>query len=387
MTLHIVSFDIPFPPNYGGVIDVFYTIKALHHIGIDIILHCFQYHRSPAEELEKYCSKVYYYRRKTGLIANLSVLPYIVFSRKNDLLLQRLLKDSYPILFEGLHSCYYVDDKRLQNRLLIYRESNIEHHYYFHLFRLQRNLIKRFYFLSEAVRLYFFQSKLQHVNLVLVVSSSDKIYLRHALPTIRTELLSSFHANDTVNCLPGQGTYALYHGNLAIGENENAARFLVEQVFGALPFRLVIAGQSPSARLRKIVGRYSNVELMASPDEPTMHSLISEAHVNLMVTFQSTGLKLKLLNALFNGRFCLANETMLHGTGLEELCVIANSANEIRQRVESLFSKKFTATDVLQRRILFPECYSNKKNAELLVQYLQQTNIEKTDDNMYPNQN
>ena len=39
--LHIVAFDIPYPPNYGGVIDVWYKLKALHAKGIKIILHCF----------------------------------------------------------------------------------------------------------------------------------------------------------------------------------------------------------------------------------------------------------------------------------------------------------------------------------------------------------
>ena len=27
--IHIITFDIPYPANYGGVIDVFYKIKAL----------------------------------------------------------------------------------------------------------------------------------------------------------------------------------------------------------------------------------------------------------------------------------------------------------------------------------------------------------------------
>ena len=27
--LNIVSFDVPYPPDYGGVIDVFYKIKEL----------------------------------------------------------------------------------------------------------------------------------------------------------------------------------------------------------------------------------------------------------------------------------------------------------------------------------------------------------------------
>ena len=42
--IHIVTFDIPYPVNYGGVIDVFYKIKALKEAGIKIHLHCF-YHK------------------------------------------------------------------------------------------------------------------------------------------------------------------------------------------------------------------------------------------------------------------------------------------------------------------------------------------------------
>ena len=32
--LHFISMDVPFPPNYGGVIDVFYKLKAFHQLGI-----------------------------------------------------------------------------------------------------------------------------------------------------------------------------------------------------------------------------------------------------------------------------------------------------------------------------------------------------------------
>ena len=45
LRLHIVSFDIPWPPNYGGIIDVFYKIRALHGAGVQIHLHCFEYQR------------------------------------------------------------------------------------------------------------------------------------------------------------------------------------------------------------------------------------------------------------------------------------------------------------------------------------------------------
>ena len=49
--LHIISFDVPYPANYGGVIDVFYKIKALHAKCVKIHLHCFEYGRAEARVL------------------------------------------------------------------------------------------------------------------------------------------------------------------------------------------------------------------------------------------------------------------------------------------------------------------------------------------------
>ncbi|HAH56859.1 MAG TPA: mannosyltransferase, partial [Bacteroidales bacterium] len=90
--LHIVAFDIPYPPNYGGVIDVFYKLKALCQQGIKIHLHCFEYPgRERAPELEDYCMEVLYYPRLTGLKSALSPIPYIVKSRRSPALISRLL--------------------------------------------------------------------------------------------------------------------------------------------------------------------------------------------------------------------------------------------------------------------------------------------------------
>lgn len=61
--LHIVSFDVPYPANYGGVIDVFYKAKALAAKGVKVHLHCFQYGRKPSMVLENLFFEVNYYRR------------------------------------------------------------------------------------------------------------------------------------------------------------------------------------------------------------------------------------------------------------------------------------------------------------------------------------
>lgn len=44
--LNIIAFNIPWPANYGGIIDVYYKMKALHQCGVKIILHCFEYERA-----------------------------------------------------------------------------------------------------------------------------------------------------------------------------------------------------------------------------------------------------------------------------------------------------------------------------------------------------
>src|ERR1035437_7431390 len=123
--LHVIWFSIPYPPNYGGAIDFFYKIRSLHSAGVKVHLHCFSYDREPSPDLEQYCYETHYYPRKTGLFSALTWKPYIVFSRRSDKLLGMLLKDDYPILFEGLHSCYYLSHPSLKNRLRVYRESNI----------------------------------------------------------------------------------------------------------------------------------------------------------------------------------------------------------------------------------------------------------------------
>jgi len=366
--LHIISFDIPYPPNYGGVIDVFYKIRTLCNLGIKIHLHCFEYPgRGRASELNLYCEEVNYYPRKLGIRSAFSLAPYIVSSRKSEVLMANLLKDNHPILFEGLHSCYYIDDPRLKDRFKIYRESNIEHRYYFNLFKVDANLKNRVYFLAASGKLFLYQHVLRHSNLMLAVSQHDTEYLQKRFPGREIHHLPSFHANDAVSIIPGKGDYALYHGNIEVPENEYAATYLVTKVFNNLDTRLIIAGMKPRTRFKKLVEAYPNVILVANPEDDKMFDLIRNAQVNILVTFQATGLKLKLLNTLYNGRFCLVNDAMIKGTSLETLCESGNTPEELRSKLLELFSKEFTEDESKRRSALLKDLYDNRENGRKMM--------------------
>ena len=365
--LHIISFDVPYPANYGGVIDVYYKLVALKKVGIHIHLHCYEYGREHAEELEALCGKVYYYPRKSGLLAAVSITPYIVKSRQSKALLENLLKDDYPILFEGLHTCSYLNAPELKDRKKIYRESNIEHHYYFHLFKAEKNYFKKLYHLSESVKLKFYQKKLKYAGLMLTISQTDTEYLKKRFPDGNIEYLPSFHPNEKFTIIPGKGEYAFYHGKLSVTENYNAAEYLIKEVFAGSNKNLLIAGMDPPEHLKKLTEKHSNIELIENPNNDKMHDLVRNAHINVLVTFQATGLKLKLLNCLYQGRFCLVNPDMVQGTGLESLCEIAGNADGLKMKVEELFARTFNTTEIDEREKLLNKKYSNEKNAERLI--------------------
>lgn len=366
--IHIVAFDIPYPPNYGGVIDVWYKLKALHAKGVKITLHCYEYAgRERSEKLANYCDMVYYYPRLIGINSALSLKPYIVSSRRSNELIKNLIKDEYPILFEGLHSCYYIDDKRLKNRFKIYRESNIEHRYYYSLFKVDKSLKNKVYFLMASLKLKLYQKVLKHASLMLVVSQKDTQYLKIHFPKNNVEYLPSFHANDKVESITGKGEYALYNGNIEVPENAYAVSYLIEQVFNNIDIPLIIAGMNPPDFIKQLANTRSNVKVIANPDDEKMFELIRNAHVNILVTFQATGLKLKLLNTLYKGRFCLVNDKMLNGTGLSELCVIGDTAHAQKVLLKDLFHREFKDSAIELRKEVLNKRYSNGENAQKLI--------------------
>lgn len=370
MFLHVVSFDIPYPANYGGVIVIFNQIKALHAQGVKVILHCFQYgDREPQPQLAEYCHEVYYYKRSRALWYQLSLLPFIMRTRMPGTLLKRLRKDQHPILFEGIHTAGLVWRSSLRGRQKIVRMHNIEWQYYENLSRLTDVVTEKLYYFVESLKLQRIEPKVVlHADEILALSTIDAAYYREM--KANTHYLPAFHANRVVDIAPGRGGYVLFHGKLSVPDNERAAIWLIENVFADLDIPFKIAGLDPSWALKELVQQHDHVILVENPDERTMSELVRDAQINLLVSFQSAGIKLKLINALFRGRFCIVNEHMVNGTGLDRLCYVRNSAAAIRQTVEALINAPFESGKIVERRAVLETEYSNAENARKLMEII-----------------
>jgi PAS domain-containing protein len=364
--LHIVAFDVPYPADYGGVIDIFYKVKALHQKGVEVILHMYQYGRNENEsKLKKYCHKLYYYKRRTFRNPFIGNKPYIVRTRNGDALLNNLLKDSFPILFEGLHCTFHLDSELLKDRYKIVRTHNIEHHYYKQLEKSELRYFKKYFFRIEAEKLRKYESILKHASLVAAISPNDRDHFAKKYDNVM--YLPAFHSNENPSYPGERGKYLLYHGNLAVPENYIAAMQLVTEVFSKVDYPCVIAGNNPPKELTMLCENHKNVELRTHVTTKELQGLIKQAHINVLYTNQNTGIKLKLLNALYQGKFAVVNPLMVDGTGIEKLCVIGKNYSELLAKIEEYMLLDYTESYSENRVGVLKEKFSNSSNSELLI--------------------
>jgi hypothetical protein len=368
-TIQIVAFNIPYPPDYGGVIDIFYKAKALSECGVKVYLHTFEYNRPRQNELEKHCAKVFYYPRKKGLRYQFSIKPYIVITRVNNQLIKNLASNNSPILFEGLHTCYFLSHSLIKGRIRLVRTHNIEHDYYRKLSQSERNIFKKIYFRVEAFKLKRFEKMLEEADHLLCISPNDNYTFDQKFGNAL--FVPAFHPFNKITSKTGKGNYILFHGNLSVPENIQSVEFLIKYVFPAINHKIVIAGKNPPERLVKKIKQVSNIQLISNPENPEMESLIENAQICLLPTFQDTGLKLKLLASLFSGRFCISNSLMIYKTGLEHLCQVADTPTEMIRQIEELFPLEFASKEIERRKIILEDTFSNRANALKIIQLIQ----------------
>lgn len=368
--LHIVTHDIPWPVDFGGMVDLFYKIKALHDQGIKIHLHCFKTDRSEQKTLNRLCHSVKYYQRKKGIPGFSFSLPYIVNSRNDRSLLTELLADDHPILFEGIHCTYFLQNDALKGRKIFVRLHNVEYKYYEQLAVYEKNIFRKTYFRMESRLLKKYERHIANKAIFLSVNQEDVLVYQREMEAKKVFFLPVFLPWDKVESMEGRGTYCLYHGNLSISENEKAADWLLSEIFNELMIPLVIAGKDPSLKLQAHAHIHKHTCMIINPSDSDLQDLIKKAQINILPSFNNTGVKLKLLNALFNGRHCLVNEAATSGSGLTSLCTVFSTPDECKAAVKHLYESVFQEEKMRQRDAALKDMYNSEKNVLQLIAWI-----------------
>ncbi|MFN8291647.1 MAG: mannosyltransferase [Chitinophagaceae bacterium] len=371
--LHIVCLDVPWPADYGGAVDMMNRIISFKKAGVAIHLHYFSYNeRGVPNELNQYCESIHVYERKAGRKGLSAHLPYIVSSRINEELITNLNKDDHPVLLEGIHCTGILPRLDRSRRKVVVRMHNDEAVYYRELARTDSSFFKKIYYKRESRLLQKYTTSLPDDCVYACITAEDVKRLQEKTSLHQVQLLPAFPSYQQVSGEEGMGSLCLFHGNLSVPENEQAAMWLLRKVFTRIKKPFVIAGKKPSRRLEKMAHLCQHTCLVGDPSETEMHDLVRKAHIHLLPCFnkEMTGIRLKLLHVLFEGRHCIVNEQMVQGTGLEGACHIATTAEAFASVILQLYHQPFTREETDLRKRLLGSTYDNGKNVRMLSQFL-----------------
>jgi hypothetical protein len=366
--LDIVSFGVPYPPNYGGAIDVYYRILALKKLGILIYLHCFTYDDQQASsEIESVCASVTYYKRDTGIHRLLTKLPYIVATRMPQALLTNLAKGSGPIFYDGIHTCGFIGRKELRHRKAVVRMHNIEWEYYMLLCQTSTSWWRKLHFRRESAKLRRFERAVtKKADIIFAISSGDRHYFssRHK----NVHVLLPFHQYEDVAVLPGEGDYVLMHGDLSVEDNLAVIERLA-QICIKLNISYKIAGRAPDeegmARLLKL----ENADLHLDISAEDMLALMQNAQIQIIDSMITSGFKIKLLSALYTARHIVARKTLV-SKELRNVVHTYTDRSEIETLLIPLMQQPISISEISERKSVLLPNFSNSENASKLIKLL-----------------
>ena len=116
----------------------------------------------------------------------------------------------------------------------------------------------------------------------------------------------------------------------------------------------------PAPSCSEEVARSTNVELRENIDTEEIHRLVREAQVNVLPTFQATGIKLKLLLCLFTGRHVVCNTPWWRAPAWKSFAMCTMSAGAMRTSILACMGKPANGQALERRAQVLEERFSNR---------------------------
>ena len=313
-TVHIWSMDRLEPPPYGGTLEVKGQLESLLAAGFQVVLHATAKerlaHPVPLQMTDYPGVQWRTYRRKKGAFWSFFTagIPYMVGSRKSRQMQHSLNMAKGHHLVQGTHLTGLTYPASA-----ILRWHNPEALYYKSLGEIQKGF-KALYLRREATLLSHWETNLakRWQGPVWVLSPVDAL-LWIALggkPPLVLPPQKKFPGSIPLE--PAQRTMLLVPGKFSVPENAQAACLT-----HGLSVSVTWAGHGFSKELRRSAAHHG-ITVLDQPDDAMMHTAFAQASMVLVHAEHSLGVKLKLIQALYQARWILAHEAAVQGLSLSE---------------------------------------------------------------------
>lgn len=376
--LHLVCFDLPLPPLYGGTEEVDTKIRALLDLGVALHVHSFVWPRvMRSGKLPDWHQRVASLRLypRSWLLSPWDSRPWSLLSRSSEQLNLHLLSNPGPVLLEGWQCSDLLRLPALENRIVWVRSHNIESNYY----RMQADSasgwIRRMRYAMESRRWRRYEDSFpvlfgdeQKRGILSICPSETMEWKRKNLPAYNVpafvDLSDGFDGSGEGVVIPkADAPYALYHGRLDIDENMRAVRFLVSQLDLPDKVKLVIAGSRISPSLRKNVASAERVLLVDSPQRNRMKALVHHAAAHCIPCYGMAGLRLKIIHAMLGKGHVLVSREGVNGMPWAEWVTVVESPADWSKHLHKALHAPLSPEQVSARHAWVRQYFDHRKNA------------------------
>ena len=364
MNILWVTLESILPANTGGRIGVF---KRLEQLSKNNRIYLFYPYDKDNEaiyknELLKFCSKVYAYKRKKSLKVLLHCIkyPYTVASRD----IKEMQKDIGQCIRDNAIDIINVDFPHMAVNFLninykdipiVLNEHNIEWQFYKAVSKGSRNIIKKIIYGLDSYRLKAYEEKLVrkiNFNAFTFVSTKDMQYYSEWFGFVNRLYLIPVGA-DIVSVKPKgehNGKCAIFVGKMSAGPNEDAAlwfiEFILPKILKVIPdFKFYIVGKEPTEKI--LAAQSENIIVTGTVENVADYYNIADLVV--LPLRYGGGVKVKLLEAISYGCAIVTTSVGAEGTKFceEKYLKICDEADEFSKKCIELLCGNFSRDDVI----------------------------------------
>jgi hypothetical protein len=371
--IHIVCPEIPDSSSAADMADTYFQLQFLHEAGYHIILHCFHDDTNTnTTHLENITSLIHLYERNQGHKGVSIRHPYCISSRSNPLLLENLLKQICPVLFQGTKCTFYLPELVENGYKIFVRINGIASEFYGTFTKCEKSLIKKAYSFNEARLIRKWEEKISENATIITTTITDQQRFQELYKDARTKYLVPFIPMPEIKTQPGTGMYCLYFGNMQDAENSKMVYWLSDNIFRKIAVPLIVADTCTEKLQEPPLHPESNICMVSNPSETALTELIQKAQIILLPRCHNSGFDKRLLKALGIGRHCICNDLMVKDTGLEKLFIIANDNEDIIDAISNYFCQAFTDKDIDERKELLSKKYFARASLNELVKVIEE---------------
>lgn len=348
--LHVIN-DFPYPPNHGGIADIWGRLLSFVELGMEvhaIVTIKIRPSETDIDHVRKHVSHLDMIERQPNWKGIFSRTPIQVVSRNNLSIFP--IKDHYDLVIgESDFSFPIFENTSLSTDRRILRIHNDESRYMLNLSDIETKFWKRIYYKTEAMRCSNFSYKAFSSVDDLWFSSSDQYadYIRsHSVDAPKAAWLPPpVDIDAMVSPRIKASKHVLFVGSLSVPSNIEAIDWYMKGVHPKLKaiagYRFVIAGSTRGLPLSKTIRNASMDEQCdLHLDVQYLNPLYEMSSVFVNCMLHGASIKMKTVHAVEKGLPVVSTSVGNEGTGFtdqQHIC-IADNQDKFAQSISRLLA-------------------------------------------------